>query len=197
MRLVATPGIQIRLWKHFFTPAANTETGAQRGCAISTPEDAQIQTAQANWPCLEQGVGLGDSRGPFQPQSFCNSVTVSFLTLLGACLHFKSRSKASTKAEWVFPAVRSLANTRRTYQLSTLHLAKLNPVSSGSPPALCGHKQDRGPAFFCISFPLCIGCRCTLPDQTPDLPFCPLGWQGWTPEGHSHPALLRETHALP
>lgn len=44
--LIATPGSQIRLWKHFFTLSANTETGAQRGCAICSLGGAQIQTTK-------------------------------------------------------------------------------------------------------------------------------------------------------
>lgn len=44
--LIATPGSHIRLWKHFFTFSANTETGAQRGCAICSLGDAQTQTTQ-------------------------------------------------------------------------------------------------------------------------------------------------------
>lgn len=159
---------------------------------------SRLHRPWSNWPRLEQGIGPGNTRGSFQLQPFCNSITlVSLLTLLGACLHFNSRSKASTKAERVFPAMRSLVNTRRTCQLSTLLLAKLNLVFCGSPPALCGHKQDQGPAFLCASFPLCVGCRCTLPNRMPNWPYRSLGWQGRTPKGHSHPALLRETRALP
>jgi len=47
LTLVAAPGIQIQLWKLYFTLAANTETGAWRGCAVSIPGDAQTQPAQA------------------------------------------------------------------------------------------------------------------------------------------------------
>lgn len=39
-------GIQTELWKQFFTPTANTDTGVQRGCAVSNPGDAQIQTTE-------------------------------------------------------------------------------------------------------------------------------------------------------
>lgn len=44
--VIATPGSQQRLWKQFFTLSANTETGAQRGCAICSLGYAQIQITQ-------------------------------------------------------------------------------------------------------------------------------------------------------
>lgn len=97
--------------------------------------------------CLQQAAGVEASRGPFQPQPFCSS-SVLFLTLLGAYTSTADQ-KHSVEAGWVFPAVRSLVNTHRTYQLSTLCLAKLNPVFGGSPPALYGHKQEQGPTFPC------------------------------------------------
>lgn len=44
--LITTPGSQMKLCKQFFTLSADTGTGAQRGCAICSLGDAQIQTAQ-------------------------------------------------------------------------------------------------------------------------------------------------------
>lgn len=125
---------------------------------------SRLHRPWANWPCLEQG-GWNSRLQRSLPASIILQFydSLPFLTRLGVHLHSNSRPKASTKAEQVFP-VRSLVNIYRTYQLSTLHLAKLNSVFCGSPPALCGHEQDREPAFLCTSFPLCIVFRSALSD---------------------------------
>lgn len=57
LTLAATPGSQSKLWQHSSTLAANTETGAQRGCAISIPGDARIQTAPALVKLAPFGAG--------------------------------------------------------------------------------------------------------------------------------------------
>lgn len=42
----------------------------------------QIALALCKLALFIAGTGLGNFRGPFQPQSFCNSVIVRFLTVL-------------------------------------------------------------------------------------------------------------------
>lgn len=85
-----------------------------------------------------QGVGLDDSRGPFQPKPFCNSATVLFLTLLRLRLCFNIGSKALTKARCIISAVTSAVNPCIIHQLSTLPLATLNPALCESPPPAGG-----------------------------------------------------------
>lgn len=70
--LIATPGSQMMLWKQFFTLSANTETGAQRGCATCSLGDAQIQTAQHRPVC---STGL-DWTPPEVPSSLEHSVAL-------------------------------------------------------------------------------------------------------------------------
>jgi len=42
----------------------------------SSPAWARSCAACSGWPYFGRGVGLGDPRGPFQPQTFCDSETV-------------------------------------------------------------------------------------------------------------------------
>lgn len=110
--LLATLGIQIRLWKHFFHPGSHER--------LHNLHSRRCSDADCIGPVQTGPVYCRDWTRQFQ-RSLPASIILQFCDCkvshcLGASLHFNSRLNASAKAEWVFPAVRSLVNVLRNYQ---------------------------------------------------------------------------------